>query len=134
MTKVYVVTQGSYSDYRITALFSTRELAEMFISTFSKPYSDFNDVVGYDLDQFEEQIREGLQQIFVIMNEDGTTTHTYGMIPSQEDIVCEIKRSGDGTLYLHIVTWARDEQHAIKIANERRSALIASNQFKEGRL
>ncbi len=34
MDKVYIVTQGSYSDYRIVGVFDTKERAELFIESF----------------------------------------------------------------------------------------------------
>ena len=44
--KVYIVTSGIYSDYRIEAVFSTREAAELFIAT--------NNTIDYPYDYIEE--------------------------------------------------------------------------------
>ena len=36
---VYVVTSGRYSDYRISGIFTTRELAEAFINAINEEWS-----------------------------------------------------------------------------------------------
>lgn len=45
--KVYVVTQGEYSDYRIVAIFSTREQAELKCATL---YDDYNEIAEWEVD------------------------------------------------------------------------------------
>ena len=45
--KVYVVTQGAYSDYGIVAIFSTREQAELKCATL---YDDNNQIAEWEVD------------------------------------------------------------------------------------
>lgn len=59
-TIVFLVTSGSYSDYRIDAIFSTRKLADQFIKTKTNSpededgdrsyYSDFNNIQEWTID------------------------------------------------------------------------------------
>jgi len=48
MKKVYAVSSGSYSDYRVNAIFSTKELAEEFMRYI--PDNDYNDIEEYEID------------------------------------------------------------------------------------
>lgn len=45
--KVYVVTRGEYSDYCISAIFSTHEKAEEYMGGFP---GEFNEIEEYELD------------------------------------------------------------------------------------
>ncbi len=60
MTKVYAISEGSYSDYRVRAIFKTRKLAEEAIArarTVSRYDDDWNEVEEYDLyDQVPQPI------------------------------------------------------------------------------
>jgi hypothetical protein len=53
MTKVYVVTRGEYSDYRIVAIFSTKELAQQLADELdnSKRYGEDAKVEEWSLDK-----------------------------------------------------------------------------------
>ena len=50
---MYVVTQGEYSDYRITGIFSTEEKAKNYIANNKSEYSDYNDIEEFKLDELE---------------------------------------------------------------------------------
>lgn len=129
MKSVFVVTSGSYSDYRIEAVFSSRLLADGFASCFADCQ-----VTEWELDAEQYKIRPDGKILFSVnMGRDGdgqarkcSTDETEspleyiesGMIGSTH-YAAEIF----GTLY------ARDEQHAIKIANEKRGQLIAEDKW-----
>lgn len=49
MTKVYVVTTGSYSDFEIESVWSTKEKAQAYLDRVSPFNYDFND----DIDEYE---------------------------------------------------------------------------------
>lgn len=53
MATIYLVTSGSYSDYHVDAVFSTRELAEAFHAKHSKAHGDTNDIEEMPLDDPE---------------------------------------------------------------------------------
>ena len=50
--KIYVITSGCYSDYRIEAMFSTREKAQKYIDAakFDSWNDDINGIVEWDVD------------------------------------------------------------------------------------
>lgn len=49
--KVYVVTEGQYSDYSIEQIFSTRKNAELYVQTRRKDDYDHYYIEEYELDQ-----------------------------------------------------------------------------------
>ena len=68
MKKVYLVTRGDYSDYRVSAVFDNKKKAELFTKSFN---SDEYRIEIYDLNPFEEQIKESYKPYFVRMNKKG---------------------------------------------------------------
>jgi ribonuclease G len=48
MKKVFLVTRGDYSDYRVCAVFSDEKLAQKYIDSFNLTYDEF---------KIEEQIK-----------------------------------------------------------------------------
>ena len=127
MTKIYAVSRGCYSDYRVVALFSTESDAKLFVERHPDQFNEWNDVEVYELDSNVEKLREGFSHFFVQMRRDGST------------IACRIDTSirdraptafsGDPsrpqTQWFNWYGLARDTAHAVKIANEHRLMLIA---------
>jgi hypothetical protein len=86
MTTVYVVTSGSYEDYKIEGIFSTKQQAEDFISPLNKIYDDhllidYPNLIPDDIYSIEEHTLDSLSTI--LKEEDITyyweckvTTHT----------------------------------------------------------
>ena len=57
MDKVYIVTEGEYSDYHVCGVFTSREKAEKFRDTFC-----CNDTIEeYNLNPYQKQIDERLK-------------------------------------------------------------------------
>lgn len=50
--KVFIVTEGEYSDYQIKAVFSTKEKAEKYIDTHG---NDTVNIEEYELDSYDEE-------------------------------------------------------------------------------
>lgn len=134
MTKVYVVTSGSYSDYGIERIFSAREHAEEYIAL--RPFN-------YDDAQIEEFVIDSSEPVVqwnVNMLRDGSLLNRepprvslnscHGTQHSFPRTFMSIM-SGDVTHpYIHVNTSkAADAQHAVKIANEIRARLIANNEW-----
>lgn len=139
MNKVYLVSSGEYSDYSINAAFSTRELAELYIESMGNPqrYSQEMMVEEYDLDANETHIREGFHPYRVKMDRNGNTLECrlddwdsavsgkvslvsfgyYHGQPSPKKVLCAS-------------CVAKDEQHAVKIANEKRTQMIATGEWQ----
>lgn len=110
--KVYVVTSGEYSSFCIVAIFDDRGLAELCAAR-----GDDADIKEYLLNPGADGLRAGLNAYLVHVDLDGTMRYD----PFSCDVVDE--REGwtfsDGGAAVCFRLWARDEEHARKIAGER---------------
>ena len=134
MKKIYAVNAGSYSDYRVIALFSTTELAEEFMAAVS---ADYNTLEEFDLDpKTVDLIKRGYSLWYVCMLRNGDTevATKYSMDAySVSDVSHRIWRRTEIPAYkgkdlpdcLVSTMLAKDKNHAIKIANELRVQMIA---------
>ena len=126
--KVYVVTSGEFSDYRIRAICSTKEIAE----TAKLSYHEFNEVEEMELDDFPDETSRGLKLLQIIMKRDGETIYCIQHDPT--DVRDGYIKLGSTTKLkngaLENVLWAKNEVHAIKITNELRARLIAEGNFE----
>jgi len=139
MKKVYVVTSGDNEDYGIEAIFSTREKADEFMKTF--PY-EYNDIVEYCIDtNAVDKVRQGyfLYRIDIDINGEVETIMLLGREPyNLRNINSSIWKRSAVPFYkkrnikdiLVCRCWAKSEDHAIKIANEKRAQMIESGEFK----
>lgn len=126
MGKVYIVTTGRYSDYSIIAVFDSMELAQAFIDS-NDFGSDINDIEEYELNPNKTDLAAGRKGFEIEMNKDGTT------------ICCNMNRSYShkpNNIYFRfnlmcLDCYADDDQHAIKIANEKRVQILALNRWGE---
>lgn len=104
-SKVYVVTQGEYSDYRIIGLFSSKDKADQLIASYPPScYSGQPRVEEYELDKVGIPKGERLFRVSICVE------------------------GGVGRMETYV--WAKDKQHAAKIANERRVQTIANSTWE----
>lgn len=124
--KVWICSKGSYSDYGVTAVYSDETLAKRTSQAYG-----WNDPVEMEVDpETPSEVRSGCSFFGVVMMNDGTYYHTYLTEPNSwtsEDrpydrVSGPSGQAGPGCAYF---CWARDEAHAIKIANERRIMRLA---------
>jgi len=131
MSKVYIVTSGEYSDYGIDAVFSTKELAEQ-----AQKLVPFSNIEEYELDIGAEEMRNGMFPFVVKMDREGSANaisrsdcFRQWLDKRFRETSCEFYYHSPGILYCYC--FAKDEKHAIKIANEKRTQLIALNRWGE---
>lgn len=140
MKKIYAVNSGSYSDYRIVALFSTSELAQEFMAAVQD--SDYNEIEEFELDpDTADLIRRGYSIWTVHMLRDGGTERVTRNNPE----LCEIDNVGhriwrrtQAPAYMgkgvpDILTsrvWSKSEEAAVKIVNEHRVQMIANGDWR----
>ena len=128
MNKIYVVTSGDYSDYGIDAIFTSRELAQAFINAFKKrDYDEFR-IEEFELNPYKTEIRKGYFAFFVRMQKDGKCTEVYKENSSYGfnggiDYGFDVNKN----MYCHV--FAKDDKHAVKITNEKRTELIALDKW-----
>ena len=131
MTSIWAIESGAYSDYHIVGVFSTRENAELMAKTIGGD----KDIVEWELDPSIDQLRQGLCCYYILMFNDGEVQHCYISMPASEPLpkpqIYTRRLRGQDELMMWVYVWAKDEQGAIKAANEIRTQLIAANQFRE---
>lgn len=132
MTKVYLVTAGSYSDYRVLGVFSTRELAQRAHDHFNVSNVKLWPIWEVEVNELASLVDHGLWEHKVVMKAGGRTAPgalgVHRIEPQcvlVHDVRVTVPNPNDGVNELETEVWARDEQHAVKIANERRAQLIA---------
>lgn len=144
MNKVWIVTTGCYSDYRIVGVFTSKENADLFVSAAP----DDGDVEEWNTDTFEpviDQLRQGRKPWTICMDRDGNVPHSYNHLPvlfRQGDYEYEEGMSNLGLPRdrlrnahngsggeLRAVRWATTVEGAIKSVNETRAQLIATEQW-----
>lgn len=135
MRKVYAVTSGSYSDYRINAIFSSRGRADAFMLAF--PSRDYNDVEEYELDPPEADfVARGYSLWSVLMLRNGAVEQAE-RLPNIPGVLAPriLKRpqsaAYQGQCILQSSVWAKTRAHAILIANETRIRMIANGEWDE---
>lgn len=137
---VYAVNSGSYSDYRIDAIFTTRKKARDFMKAV--PSGDYNDIAEFELDPpTVDLIKRGYSIWVVHMLRDGNTekinrfendtynVSTIGHFLWKRSEAPAFKGKGVKDILVSKV-WAKTENQAVKIANEQRIQMIASGEWK----
>lgn len=134
MSISHIVTSGCYSDYSIRAVFSTKERAQAFIDELKEKY-DYRardaDIEEWEIDE-ETPSDHGLKRIHVLLKENGDT---YRVEESQEIAWWQwyISYSTFGTVSETLFSgtvFARDNDHAIKMARDTRAASIAAGDLE----
>ena len=115
--KVYVVTTGEYSDYRIEGVFSSREKAEEYINHSTNPYLN-----GIDEWVLDEKKPDKGEKIFAVTSAfDKIDFHVFGggyySIEYKDLMQCNSGWYGGCDIRFYIYTDTRER--AIKIASER---------------
>ncbi|MBI1973022.1 hypothetical protein HYS50_03380 [Candidatus Woesearchaeota archaeon] len=123
MTKIYLVSSGSYSDYGILAAFSTEEKAKKLLTILEKTSNECG-IEEYDLDPEVGNFT----QYFVFMKKDGSLLneiyHTRVYFPEAPRVWFTVN-SDYPEGFMNYVAIAKSEQQAIKAANEHRTQAIA---------
>lgn len=119
--KVYVITKGAYSDYHICAVAATKEIAEKL----QKIYSDKDSwadarIEEYDLNEAKDDVRVFYDVTFA----DDKVSACFNEYGERESInFYKGNKWQSGRLI--VCVRARDEDHAVKIAQDRRAEYLA---------
>ena len=138
---IYIVTKGRYSDYSIYGAFAEKQLAEEYAAQISDKY---------DTAQVEEHtvkttldlpVPVGFRTYMVLMDQDGNVDIIDQEISQNNDAKNEngwadiandkfedgkYKFVQTGKYHFYVIT-DKNTEGAIKIANERRTQMIANN-------
>lgn len=131
-SKVWLVSHGDYSEYTIDGVFDTEEKAKAFASYWDGVKGESEYAPCYEVEEMAlnpgiPQIRKGYKLFLVRMGRDGDTLDVYVCNFVGDDVSEIFREDWRGSSHLLTYCWAKDEQHAVKIANERRVQLIAGN-------
>lgn len=107
--KVYAVWRGEYSDYRIVAIFQTREKAQECCAVFNDA-----GVTEYELDSFEDS--KDLYKYRVCISGDRVDDPYYIDDSPCHDATNTIQRIG---VFYYIVVLAKNVEHARKVAADK---------------
>lgn len=124
LKKVYVITKGAYSDYHICAVAATKEIAEKLQKIYSE--NSWNDAIieEYDLNEARDNVRIFYDVTFA----DDRVSACFNEYAEKESIHF-YKGNKWQSDRLIVCVRARDEEHAVKIAQDRRAEYLAK---KEG--
>lgn len=113
-----LLSQGAYSDKHVLAVYTTKELATEAARFFSD-----TSIEEVEVDVIPDH-PPGFYPFEITMKRDGEVPHTD---PTDAEMVelCPASDWGPGQWMFRM--WARDEKHAVKIANERRAFMLANN-------
>ena len=118
--KVYVVTSGSYSDYRIEEIFERKENAEALATVLSD---------GNEVEEWEINKRKVVPLWSIWMKRNGDLDDEYGTpyadTGDKESIYCYDDDS------IRFAVLADSLERAIKVASERRAIILSCNFWGE---
>lgn len=141
MKSIWVIEQGSYSDYGVTGVYSTKEAAQLVADKInaSSPYEEAT-IAEWPLNPGVDEIKAGLGTWNILMLKDGSTElcEKEGFSAYYLTSCCAVWPRSTAPAYqgkgvpdvLHCHIRAKDMKHALKIANEFRIAKLASGEFK----
>jgi hypothetical protein len=124
MATAFMVTQGEYSDYTVLAVFTERGGAEKYAALYPAGY--------YAVEIEEVPLNEqpdapvGCLRYSVKFDRQGDCTVKHEAPTNGYE---DCRPYGDGQNML-TYCWAHDEQHAAKIANERRTKVVADDEWE----
>ena len=125
MKKVYVVTRGCYSDYRIERVFSTKELAEEFCD-----HDADCDIEEYELDGEMPPREEKVWSIRLKLDSKEVMCIVIRKDKERDYVHMDVTSDRDATKYIEFCIKSDSRQRAIKVASERYGEVIAQEQFK----
>lgn len=139
---VFVIEQGSYSDYRVVGVYTTRRAAEMVCTAINANETwEKAEVSEWPLNPAADALNAGQSQHRVLMRRDGTVEECKRQDIRTYELTgeCHIWRRSTAPAYrgkgvpdvLQATVWAEDVPHAIKIVNERRGQMIAMGEWED---
>ena len=119
MDKVYIVTDGDYSDYRIVAVFSTEEQAKDYIQCTGRGDS----YAEYEVDVPYERKDRVWEVVMRITDHEVLWYNVENQYDNIENCLRMVRNREGDRLYQWIK--AETSERAIKIANERIGQILA---------
>jgi len=118
---VYVVTSGEYSSYSIEGVFTDKVMAEKIVDKLSEPYKVLHEKVRIE-EFFLNLPVDEFEVITVRMTKEGSVLEVLHSVGRDRGI-----HGFDHPGNLMWSIFGKDEERAIKVANEKRVQIIANN-------
>ena len=127
-TTIYLVSDGEYSDYTVLGIYSTKEKAQEAMELYAANY-----IEEFEIDYLPPH-PPGELRWTVYMKDDGSVMEAKRASPSETFKKLESFRFSSECLWPKtdgrtLIFWARDKEHAIKIASEKRREMIVSGEW-----
>jgi len=131
MKKIYILTEGSYSDYHIVGVAEDKETAELLSEKWDCGIEEYNINTIEDAKYIQNKT---LYEVTMWKNGNSEVKKdSYGTSDAYPEptfriwggVCCGIETIVD------INCWADSPEHAVKIANEKRAELIATGRWDE---
>jgi len=135
---VWLVEDGYYSDYHVLGVFSSQENATKIIEEIGETKESETRIRELKLDQGIFELNDGLHRFYVDMSYEGIAWRVHRVYSVHAPLWGQISvfKATEAFSQFHNVAdevrgmvWAKDAEHAVKIANEFRVQEIA-----EGRM
>jgi hypothetical protein len=123
--KVYVITKGSYSDYRICAVALDKDKAEILRKALSG--WEEAEIETYETDQFITEIEAGLKIYQCVVNDNGLSAYERDYDYADDICFNKVNKTNRRIATYSVYVWAKDEDSALKIAADK----IAEYEAKE---
>ena len=138
MKKIWVVESGSYSDYKVDGVFSTKENAELFVEEFDECSWSEMSIDCWNLDPAINNLKKGLSLFSIKMNKEGAVeniskTSAYNIDRIKAYSFFRKRLREESFDYMDYVCYAKDEDHAVKIAGEHRARILAADAWGDNR-
>ena len=131
MGTIWGVSSGSYSDYIVEALFSSKEKAQEFLDEYIKLEPEAR------LDEFDydPEPPKAVQVIEVRITEKGDVVRVFGPLWRQEGSVgFQWYGLNDYSCSTRVMSWVvatSEEERAIKVVNEKRAIILANGAWND---
>lgn len=121
---VYILAAGEYSDYRVHAVCSSPENAQVIMDAY--PGVRWRDLIACEIDHIVDAAKHGYKVYRVEMQRSGNAM----VEEAYHEDFPELPAPNFARTQLVMYVLAIDESHAVKIVNEKRAELIASEKWK----
>ena len=135
MKQVFLVAHGEYSDYSVLGAFDTKEHAQEYIDAWETPessaYGNEMEILPMEMNPTLKEVRKELKAFNVRMRYDGSVI-AVGKQEAPSSSVIDVKyciNYMDYKKFIMVNCFAKDEKHAIKITNEKRTQGIALDKW-----
>lgn len=130
---IYIITDGEYSDYSIIAPCATKEDAEKYIQKFDLKCATIEEHKLID-ENFYEFVTDKTHYS-VKMDKHGNSEvivnkYEFSKIETEYIFYNNSMLYNEKYIMIMVNCWANSKEHAVKIANEIRTRLIASGELE----